>query len=119
MGFEISYEYLSGGQEPTNRETIPNIKLAKWRLIGIIFLRSHNILKFFLLIFIQGTKDFPFDFVSSPITTTVMNAYNSLASLSAKKWMQKMSAFVWLQNQTLTLKEATVDLDFPWILCML
>ena len=40
LGFEISYEYLSGGPEPTNGEIIPKIKLAKWRLIGIIFFES-------------------------------------------------------------------------------
>ena len=37
LGFEISYEYLSGGPEPTNGEIIQNIKLAKLRFIGIIF----------------------------------------------------------------------------------
>ena len=29
LSFEMSYEYLSGGPEPTNGEIIPKIKLAK------------------------------------------------------------------------------------------
>ena len=29
LGFEISYEYLIRGPEPTNDEIIPKIKLAK------------------------------------------------------------------------------------------
>ena len=29
FGFEISYEYISRGLEPTNGEIIPKIKLAK------------------------------------------------------------------------------------------
>ena len=37
LGFEFSYEYLSGGPEPTNGEIIQNIKVAKLRFIGIIF----------------------------------------------------------------------------------
>ena len=37
MGFEISYEYLAGESEPINGEIIQKIKLAKLRLIGIIF----------------------------------------------------------------------------------
>ena len=37
LGFEISYEYLSGEAEPTNGEIIPKIKLEKWRLIEITF----------------------------------------------------------------------------------
>ena len=37
LGFEISYEYLSGWPELTKGEIIPKIKLAKWCLIGLIF----------------------------------------------------------------------------------
>ena len=37
LGFEDSHEYLSGGSELTNGEVVQKIKLAKWRLIGIIF----------------------------------------------------------------------------------
>ena len=37
LGFEITYEYLSGGPEQSNGEIILKIKLTKWLLIKIIF----------------------------------------------------------------------------------